>query len=124
MVNRLPLDAELHRQVHPDLFKMDGSVMSSAFVPKTNDHDKLSTRQASLMTPEGAFNFHASLGLSSAGTWTFAVRDVEPAEVLDDASGDDAHASVCFDHCSSRGARERLGKKIRAAARQTFRAAA
>ncbi len=121
MVTQLPADAELHRQVNPDLLKMDGTVMSSAFIPKKTDQDKLSTRQGAIMTPRDAYDFHIGLGLKSAGTWSFYTRDAAPAIVLDDAQSGDAHASVCFDHCPSRRAREKLGKQIRACAKMTYK---
>lgn len=124
MVTPLPLDAELHRQVHPDLLMMDGSVMSSAFIPKPSDQDKLSTRQGTLMTPQEALEFHIRLGYQSVGTWSFFVSDAAPAVALDDSAGNDAHASVCFDHCPSRRARDRLGKQIKAHAKQTYAPAA
>ena len=123
-MTQLPGDAELHRQVSPKLLKMDGTVMSSAFVPKKTDNDKLSTRQGAIMSPKTAYNLHISLGLNSVGTWSFYVRDADPAVVLDDAQNADAHASVCFHHCNSRGEREKLGKQIRARAVMTHRPAA
>lgn len=124
MVTQLPEDAELHRQVSPALLKMDGTVMSSAFIPKNTDQDKLSTRQGAIMPPKVAHEFHINLGFESVGTWSFYVRDASPAIALDDAQNGDAHASVCFDHCSSRGAREKLGKQIRAYAAITYKPAA
>lgn len=121
MVRTLPDDAELHRQVHPKLLDMSGNAMSSAFIPKKSDYNRLSTRQGSLMSPRAAFEYHVALGLESAGSWTFFVRDAAPAIVLDDAVNGDAHASVCFDHCPSRGAREKLGKQIKSRARATYK---
>ncbi len=121
MVKTLSLDAELHRQVHPRLVMIDGEVMSGAFTPSRNDDDKLSTRQGALMSPRAASHYHVSiLGLASAGTWTFTVADADPAVVLDDSVDDDAHASVCFDHCPTRGAREKLAKQIKSRARNSY----
>lgn len=121
MVTQLPDAAELHRQVSPALIKMDGTVMSSAFIPKKTDQDKLSTRQGASMSSAAAYDYHIKLGFESVGTWSFTVIDANPAIVLDDAQNGDAHASVCFNHCHSRSAREKLGKQIRACAVRTYK---
>lgn len=117
--NLLADEDMLHRQVHATY--PDGTAMSVNFYPSKKDDGLLSTRQAAIVTSQEAHDEHVSAGFKSTGTWTFFVGD-SGLEAIDDQDGEGmprGHASVDFT-ALSRGARERVGKRIKAEATRTW----
>lgn len=91
----------LLRQAAPKQLIDEGAPSWEVFRPKSQDEDRLSTRQGSFMTAQQAFEAHVNDGYQSAGTWAVSVAEAEAvdAPVIDDAALPGmplAHASVDF----------------------------
>jgi hypothetical protein len=113
----LPDDELLHRQVHPNFLKGDGSLMSSAFKPTPKDVAKLSTTRDSLLDAEASYNWYTGSVGESSGTWsvTMAEATASEVEVIVDGGQDElpeAHVSLSFDG-KTRGQSERTAKALR-----------
>lgn len=127
-----PCDKLLFRQIHPQKFT-GGSPGKLNFVPepgKSNfipeDKVNLSTRREEIGA-KGAHEAHVELGLESAGTWGFTVREAAEAhsaglssyndEGLGDPPAPPFHVSVRFPQDISRKALERIARQLHAAAK-------
>lgn len=107
----------LHRQVHPNFLKGDGSLMSSAFKPTPKDTAKLSTTRDKLLDAESSYNWYREAVGDTGGTWsvTHAEAIDSAVEVIvdgEDESLPDAHVSLSFEG-KSRGQSERTAKQLR-----------
>jgi hypothetical protein len=117
-VGYLLADGELlHRQVHPNFLKGDGSLMSSAFKPTPKDVAKLSTTRDNLLDAESSYNWYRGAVGETAGTWSITHAEaVESAvEVIVDGEAEDlpdAHVSLSFEG-KTRAQRERIAKQLR-----------
>lgn len=107
----------LHRQVHPNFLKGDGTLMSSAFKPTPKDTAKLSTTRDMLLDAAASFDWYLGAVGESAGTWSVSNNEATAVNVeviLDGGSGDlhEAHVSLSFEG-KTRGESERTAKELR-----------
>lgn len=116
------LDELLLRQIKPAW--LDGETVSSQnFRPASSDHDLLSVSRSSLISPSDCFALFIARGLQSVGVMGVTVAETTAAGVAawgdpepDLVPPDPAHAVIDFRALPSRGAREKAGKKLLAAA--------
>lgn len=107
----------LHRQVHPNFLKGDGTLMSSAFKPTPKDIEKLSTTRDALLNAAASYEWYLGAVGESAGTWSVSNHEATAVDVeviLDGGDGElhDAHVSLSFEGKTRRES-ERTAKELR-----------
>lgn len=113
----MPDDELLHRQVHPNFLKGDGTLMSSAFRPTPKDVAKLSTTRDSLLDAAASYDWYRGAVGESSGTWSVTNAEATASEVgvIVDGGQDtlpEAHVSLSFEG-KTRGQAERTAKQLR-----------
>ncbi|MFJ4171081.1 hypothetical protein ACIPY3_16365 [Paenarthrobacter sp. NPDC089714] len=110
-------DELLHRQVHPNFLKGDGTLMSSAFKPTPKDESKLSTTRDDLLDAAASYAWYQDAVGESAGTWSVSNQEAASAEVeviVDGGQGElhEAHVSLSFEG-KTRSQSERTARQLR-----------
>jgi hypothetical protein len=111
------LDEVLFRQVHP-IHLDDGVLSSAAFIPGRGHNGKLSTLRNRVGAEEAHRRWTSQPGHESCGTWGISVGEaaaISLPTLADETLPDmpDAHASIDFENCASKGEISRSAKKLR-----------
>jgi hypothetical protein len=109
----------LFRQVHPTQFP-NGQPSSEAFVPSEQDKFLLSTMREIVGPEEAHRRWTEDMEMQSVGTFGISVGEIneQGLTAVDDAEATSQpdHASVDFSSITSKGARKRIGRRLRDAA--------